>query len=119
MEPSKAAMERACILSNEQDPLANWKVDNFDDGTFIPGSMKALCYFIDTVDRVARDVLMLCDPKSDKAFILRTKLMLPDEPDPLAKAMEEAFGHAAGMFFTDKLRAALTAAGLKIVKEVE
>ncbi|GFM29292.1 hypothetical protein [Novosphingobium sp. PY1] len=112
MEPSKAAMERANELIREITPenvLTCHKVDPQND--YVDD---AFCRYIDTVDRVAREAFEEAD-----AFVrpLLKRLTLPDEPDPLAEALELTQVHFSSEDNAAALRAALTAAGYEIVKK--
>ncbi|CDO34090.1 hypothetical protein [Novosphingobium sp. KN65.2] len=104
--PSKAAIERANEYLGGCFPVSN-------------GAMRAFATYIDTVDRVAREVdSLIANGSFDTARHDLKVLRLPDEPDPLAKALEDTFGDGFGTeAYQDSLRTALTAAGLKIVKD--
>ncbi len=104
-DPSKAAMERAeKMISN--------------------GYIEEVARYIDTVDRVAREVKdALCNAVADDAkpwfHGALSTIMLPDEPDAkavLMKALDETFGCSPALR-SEHMLTALTAAGYTITKD--
>lgn len=114
-EPSKAAMERAIDATQELH------------GCGVPGAQSTLSAFaryIDTVDRVAREVLgwaeyEVCGGLPPELTALRT-IMLPDEPDadavnPLIHEVGDLIRNDPSKPWFEHLKVA--AAGYTITKE--
>lgn len=108
-EPSKAAMERAKKIC---------------DGDGEPGSgtvFSAFALELDRIDRVAREIEQALAGRHFTGdgylrSVLLPSIMLPDEPDPLVEVCA-AMGLGASSTAAGELRAALEAAGIKIVKD--
>jgi hypothetical protein len=122
-EPSKAAYELAKKMLVDADPRE--PSEHYEQGDVAAWIIRVLSLHIDRVDRVAREIMRAkrCYKTTGERSQLGVihdcaeSLILPDpKPDPLAKAMSDAFGHAAGMLNPADLEKALTAAGYQITK---